>query len=50
MRVVLIPGKTIHPFHLFYMNNYTVRSYKDVIVITKIATRRASKAQNIVMY
>ncbi len=37
------------------MNNYIVRSYRDVIVITKfvitkLATRRASKAQSIVMY
>ncbi len=32
------------------MNNYIVRSYRDVIVITKFATRRASKAQNIIMY
>ncbi len=37
------------------MNNYIVRSYKDVIVITKFAItkyaiRRASKAQSIVMY
>ncbi len=40
---------------LVYMNNYIVRSYRDVIVITKFAItkfaiRRASKAQNIVMY
>ncbi len=30
------------------MNNYIVRSYRDVIVIviTKFATRRASKAQS----
>ncbi len=27
------------------MNNYMVRSYRDVIVVTKIATRRSSKAQ-----
>ncbi len=37
------------------MNNYIVRSYRDVIVITKIAItkfaiRRASKAQSIAMY
>ncbi len=32
------------------MNNYIVRSYRDVIVITKFATRKASKAQSIVMY
>ncbi len=32
------------------MNNYIVRSYRDVIVVTKIATRRTSKAQSIVMY
>ncbi len=32
------------------MNNYTVRSRRDVIVVTKIATRRTSKAQSIVMY
>ncbi len=37
------------------MNNYIVRSYRDVIVITKFAVtkyaiRRASKAQSIVMY
>ncbi len=35
--------------HLFQMNNYIVRSYRDVIII-KYATRRASKAQSIVMY
>ncbi len=35
---------------IFQMNNYIVRSYRDVIVITKFATRRASKAQSIVMY
>ncbi len=40
---------------LMKMNNYIVRSYRDVIVITKFAiikfaTRRASKAQSIVMY
>ncbi len=29
------------------MNNYIVRTYIDVIVITKFATRRASKAQSI---
>ncbi len=28
------------------MNNYIVRSNRDVIVITKFATRRASKAQS----
>ncbi len=37
------------------MNNYIVRSYRDVIVITKFAItkyaiRRASKAQSIVMF
>ncbi len=32
------------------MNNYIVRSYRDVIVVTKIATRRTSKARSIVMY
>ncbi len=37
------------------MNNYIVRSYRDLIVITKFAItkyaiRRASKAQSIVMY
>ncbi len=26
------------------MNNYIVRSYRDAIVVTKIATRRTSKA------
>ncbi len=44
---------TLHD--LFPMNNYIVRSYRDVIVmtkfaITKFATTRASKAQSIVMY
>ncbi len=34
----------------FQVNNYIVRSYRDLIVITKFATRRASKAQSIVMY
>ncbi len=39
----------------FLMNNYIVRSYRDVIVITKFAItkfaiRRASKAQSIVIY
>ncbi len=32
------------------MNNYTVRSYRDVIVVTKIAARRTGKAQSIIMY
>ncbi len=32
------------------MNNYIVSPYEDVIVITKFATMRASKAQSIVMY
>ncbi len=40
---------------LSLMNNYIVRSYRDVFVITKFAItkfaiRRASKAQSIVMY
>ncbi len=30
--------------------NYIIRSYRDVIVVTKIATRRTSKAPSIVMY
>ncbi len=39
----------------FRINNYIVKSYRDVIVITKLAittfaTRRASKAQSIVKY
>ncbi len=39
----------------WHMNNYKVRSYRDVIVltkfaITKYAIRRASKAQSTVMY
>ncbi len=39
----------------YQVNNYIVRSYRDVIVITKFvitnfAIRRASKAQSIVMY
>ncbi len=43
------------PFFFIKMNNYIVRSYRDVIVITKFAitkfaTRRASKAQSIDMY
>ncbi len=43
-------------FALFYLiNNYIVSSYRYVIVITKFAitkfaTKRASKAQSIVMY
>ncbi len=37
------------------MNNYIVRAYRDIIVITKFAItkfaiRRASKAQSVVMY
>ncbi len=32
------------------MNNYIVRSYRDVIVVTKIATRRTSKELSIVLY
>ncbi len=39
-----MPEMSIH------MNNYIVRSYRDVIVVTIIATRRSSKAQSIVMY
>ncbi len=35
---------------MLLINNYIVRSYRDVIVITKFATRRAIKAQNTVMY
>ncbi len=40
---------------IMLLNNYIVRSYRDVIVITKFAItkfaiRRASKAQSIVMY
>ncbi len=40
---------------MYHMNNYIVRSYRDVIVITKFAItkyaiRRASKAQSRVMY
>ncbi len=35
---------------LGHMNNDMVRSYRDVIVITKFATRRTSKAQSIVIY
>ncbi len=31
------------------MHNYMVRSYRDVIVVTKIATMRTSKAQSIVI-
>ncbi len=34
----------------WWMNNCIVRSCRDVIVVTKIATRRTSKAQSIVMY
>ncbi len=33
-----------------FMSNYIVRSYRDVIVVIKIATSRSSKAQIIVMY
>ncbi len=36
--------------HYSQMNNYIVRLYRDVIVVTKIATRRSSKAQSIDMY
>ncbi len=32
------------------MNNYIERTYRDVIVVTNIATRRTSKAQSIIMY
>ncbi len=32
------------------MNSYIVRSYRDVIVVDKIATRRTSKAYNIIMF
>ncbi len=32
------------------MNNYIVRSYGDVIVITKFETRRAIKALSIAMH
>ncbi len=34
----------------FYMNNYIVRSYRDVIVVTNTATRKMSKAYSIFMY
>ncbi len=44
-----------HCMQCILMNNYIVRSYRDVIVITKFAItkyaiRRASKAKSIVMY
>ncbi len=31
------------------MDNYIVRSYRDIIVVTKITTKRTRKAQSIVM-
>ncbi len=31
------------------MNNYIVRSYRDVIVVANIVTRRTSKAQSVAM-
>ncbi len=47
-------GDFMHWNHPLYavkqMDNYIVRSYRDVIVVTKIATKRTSKAQSIVMY
>ncbi len=41
--------------YIMYMNNYIIRSYRDVIVITKFAitkfaTKRTTKAQCIIMY
>ncbi len=39
---------TINEF-LCRMSNYIVMSYRDVNVVTKIATRRTSKAKSIVM-
>ncbi len=51
----LVP-EILRPIHVYCrMNNYIVRPYRDVIVITKFAitkfsTRRGSKAQSIVMY
>ncbi len=32
------------------INNYIVRSYRDVIVLTNTVTRRTSKAHSIVMH
>ncbi len=45
----------IEGLNAYEMNNYIVRSYRDLIVltkfaITKFAIRKASKAQSIVMY
>ncbi len=53
--VVESTTKISNMFSSRIMNNYIVRSYRDVIVITKFAItkyaiRRASKGQSIVMY
>ncbi len=32
------------PFRLIQVNTYIVRSYRDVIVVTNIATKRTKKA------
>ncbi len=34
----------------YKLNNYIVRSYRDVIVVTNTAARRTNKAWRIVMY
>ncbi len=34
----------------YQVNNYIVKSYRDVIVVTNTATRRTNNAYSIVMY
>ncbi len=44
LSLVHSPGPFVVLCVLFQLNNYIVRSYRDVIVVTKIATRKSSKA------
>ncbi len=59
---VVVPFSRLHNYletrasytgaHAFdrLVNTYIVRSYRDVIVVTNIVTRRSSKAYSIIMY
>ncbi len=50
MNIHYVEAMNESAFLSIIMNNYIVRSYRDVIVITKFATRRANKAKSIAMY
>ncbi len=42
--------KHLSPWHIFWVNNYIVRSYRDVIVVTNTVTMRTNKVWSIAMY